>query len=95
VQCIPRGRVSTYGQVATEAGFPGNARLVGYALHALPPESGVPWQRVINSRGQISFPKNSRAFTRQMRLLKGEGIRFVDGRIDLQKLSWFNRIKIR
>ncbi len=95
VECIPKGRVSTYGQVAEEAGFPGNARLAGYALHALPPGSGVPWQRVINSRGQISFPKNSRSYTRQSRLLKQEGIRFVDGKVDLHKFGWFSNNRYR
>ncbi|HTP13030.1 MAG TPA: MGMT family protein [Bacteroidota bacterium] len=89
VEAIPRGKVSTYGRVAQEAGFPGQARLVGYALHALPPRSGVPWQRVINARGEISFPKMSRSFARQNRLLKGEGILVVNGKIDLRKFGWF------
>ncbi len=95
VEKIPKGRVSTYGQVATEAGFPGQARLVGYALHALPPFSGVPWQRVINAQGRISFPKESRSFARQERLLKEEGIRFVAGRIDLHKFGWLRPRKKR
>ncbi|HEY6953427.1 MAG TPA: MGMT family protein [Bacteroidota bacterium] len=89
VQQIPRGRVATYGQVAMEAGFPGNARLVGYALHALPSGSPVPWQRVINKRGQLSFPKASQSFRRQMALLKKEGVLFVDGRVDLGRFGWF------
>ncbi len=89
VERIPKGRVSTYGRVAAVAGLPGQARLVGYALHALPPQSGVPWQRVINSRGMISFPRNSHSFGRQERLLMKEGIRIVDGKIDLRKFGWF------
>ncbi len=89
VEEIPNGRVATYGQVAREAGFPGNARLVGYALHALPRGSKVPWQRVINSRGEISFPKKSKSFLRQSRLLRKEGIVFVNGKTDLRKYGWF------
>jgi len=52
---IPRGRVATYGQIARMAGFPGAARMVGWALGALPEERGapddVPWHRVINAAG--------------------------------------------
>ena len=51
VRRIPAGRVLTYGDVAALAGLPGHARLVGYALHALPPGTTVPWHRVINARG--------------------------------------------
>ncbi len=46
VRRIPRGRVATYGQVAELAGLGGHARLVGYALSALPDERTVPWHRV-------------------------------------------------
>ncbi len=85
---IPRGRVTTYGQVAVEAGMPGNARLVGYALHALPPDSGIPWQRVINARGRISFEQRTTIYKKQLRMLRKEGIRFVRGTVDLRKFGW-------
>ncbi len=88
---IPKGRVATYGQVAKEAGFPGNARLVGYALHALHEGSDVPWQRVINSKGEISFPRQSRSFMRQRRLLRKEGVVFNRGKIDLGTFGWFGK----
>ena len=54
VRRIPRGRVATYGQVAELAGLPGQARLVGYAMAALPAESAIPWHRVINAAGRVS-----------------------------------------
>ena len=54
VSRIPRGRVATYGQIARLAGIPGQARLVGYALHALPADKSLPWQRVVNALGAIS-----------------------------------------
>ena len=56
---VPKGRVATYGQIAALAGFPRQARLVGYALHSLPEKSDVPWHRVINARGEISFGKRT------------------------------------
>ena len=84
---IPRGRVATYGQVARLAGLPGHARLVGYALHALPDFTPVPWQRVVNARGEIST-RGSHA-DRQRRLLEREGIRFdTRGRIPLDRFQW-------
>ena len=84
---IPRGHVATYGQIAEAAGMEGQPRLVGYALHALPAGSNVPWQRVINARGKISLGDPSAR--RQRRLLEAEGIVFsASGRIDLKKYGW-------
>jgi methylated-DNA-protein-cysteine methyltransferase related protein len=84
---VPAGRVATYGQIAAFAGLPGRARQVGYALHALPPGSPVPWQRIVNARGEISLPGASAA--RQRALLHAEGVAFDEsGRIDLRRHLW-------
>jgi methylated-DNA-protein-cysteine methyltransferase-like protein len=90
VRQIPKGKVATYGQVASEAGFPRQPRMVGYALHALPPHSGVPWHRVINAQGRISFPKDSGAYKKQRRLLKAEGIGFEGEAVDLERFGWLS-----
>jgi len=87
VSQIPRGRIATYGQIARLAGLPGQARLVGYALHALPARTSVPWQRVVNAQGAIST--RSGHDTRQRRLLEREGVRFDSrGRIPLASFQW-------
>lgn len=91
VRQIPKGKVASYGQVATESGFPGQARLVGYALHSLSAHAGVPWQRVINSQGRISFSRGSSAYTRQRRLLRGEGVVFQGDTIDLERFGWLKK----
>lgn len=87
VRWIPRGRVATYGQIALLAGLAGRARQVGYALHALPPGSPVPWQRVVNARGEISLTHDGAA--RQRLILSGEGVEFDDrGRVSLKRFQW-------
>lgn len=92
VQRVPRGRVATYGQIAELAGLPGRARQVGYALHALPPGSPIPWQRVLNARGEISLPGMSG--TRQRELLAAEGVEPEEnGRVDLARYQWRPRAK--
>lgn len=88
VRRIPRGRVSTYGRVARLAGLVRRARFVGYALHNIPPGLPVPWHRVVNARGMISFAEGSRNYARQRELLEREGVRFVDGRVDLGRVGW-------
>lgn len=91
VQRIPRGRVATYGQIAALADLPRRARQVGYALHALPPGSPVPWQRVVNARGEVSLP--GLAGARQRELLAAEGVEVGDsGRVDLKAFQWRPRV---
>jgi methylated-DNA-protein-cysteine methyltransferase related protein len=87
VRRIPRGRVATYGQIAKLAGIPGHARQVGYALHALPARSRVPWYRVINTKGQISL--RSAGESTQRVLLEKEGILFDDNnRVPFELYGW-------
>ena len=88
VRRIPRGRVATYGQVARVAGLPGQARLVGYALSALS-DGRVPWQRVINARGEISARAEAAFETAQRDLLEAEGVEFDErGRVSLRRFRW-------
>jgi methylated-DNA-protein-cysteine methyltransferase related protein len=89
VRRIPRGRVATYGQVAELAGLPGQARQVGYALHALPMGSRVPWHRVINAAGAVSLRAAPGDEVTQRQLLESEGIVFdARGRVPLARVRW-------
>jgi methylated-DNA-protein-cysteine methyltransferase-like protein len=89
VMAIPPGRVATYGQVAEEAGLPRRARLVGPALKNLAEDSGVPWHRVVNARGEVSERPRPHAVFEQRVLLEDEGVEFrSNGRIDLDKFGW-------
>ncbi len=84
---IPKGKVATYSDVATLSGLPGQQRLVGYALHNLPANSKIPWQRVINAQGKISLPRRTGGYRRQKKLLEQEGIVFLNETIDLDKFG--------
>ncbi len=84
---IPRGRVSSYGSVARAAGLPGRARLAGKALREMPDDMNLPWHRVMGAGGRIVFPKGSRHFREQARLLRSEGVAVKDGRVDKAALS--------
>jgi len=96
VRRIPRGRVATYGQVAALAGLAGHARQVGYALHALAEDSAVPWQRVVNTRGEVSPRRTPGWDGLQRALLEREGIAFdARGRIDLERRRWRPRAPAR
>jgi methylated-DNA-protein-cysteine methyltransferase-like protein len=83
VRKIPRGRVASYGQIAELAGLDGHARQVGYALHALPANSGVPWHRVVNAKGEISPRSAGDSHELQRMLLEAEGVTFDErGRVE-------------
>ena len=88
VKRIPRGRVATYGQVATLAGLPGHARQVGYALYALPEHQAVPWHRVINAQGRCSARSEPGFEHIQRELLQAEGVEFHAGRTSLERFRW-------
>ena len=81
VAAIPRGQVSTYGDVARAAGLPRHHRQAAYALRVVPPDMNLPWQRVLGAGGKIVFPKGSSYFREQVRRLKGDGVKVKDGRV--------------
>jgi methylated-DNA-protein-cysteine methyltransferase-like protein len=85
---IPKGKVATYGQIAAIVGRC-TPRQVGYAMAAVPYGSGVPWQRVINARGEVSERAAGDGSAVQRALLEAEGVRFDDrGRVDLSVFGW-------
>jgi methylated-DNA-protein-cysteine methyltransferase-like protein len=85
---IPPGRVATYGQLAAIHGDC-TPRMVGYAMAGVPAGSDVPWHRVINSKGEISFPPGSEGREVQRTLLEAEGVEFDGrGKVDLRRFGW-------
>ncbi len=89
VRWVPPGRVVSYGQVAAMLGAPHAARTVGWALHALPADSDVPWHRVINAHGRISTSCREHDASVQQRLLEDEGVVFDErGYVDMRRFRW-------
>ena len=85
VNHIPPGKVATYGQLATLAGAPSHSRLVGRILRELPPDTRLPWFRVVSASGRISNPNA----TRQRQRLTEDGVEVSpSNRITLAKFQW-------
>ena len=86
---IPPGRVASYGDIARMAGFPGAARQVGRALRGLPPDTSIPWHRVINAMGEIALPRESGSRFVQRERLEAEGVVFqANNRVNMQLFRW-------
>ena len=89
VKKIPKGYVSTYGDIAFAVGNPRLARVVGYALHANPDPEGIPCYRVVTKDGRTSSAFAFGGADVQRALLEADGIGFTpDGRVDMAKYQW-------
>lgn len=82
VDCIPRGRVATYGEVARAAGRPGTARQVAWALRDATARR-IPWQRVVGAGGRILLP--AEGGQHQRLLLELEGVQFAGTRVRMDR----------
>jgi methylated-DNA-protein-cysteine methyltransferase-like protein len=90
VKTVPEGALTTYGDVAAALGNPRLARQVGWALSALPHDTDVPWQRVINSKGTISFRGAIERASIQRTRLAAEGVEADEsGGFDLEDHRWW------
>lgn len=87
---IPKGKVTTYGQIATMLGRgSGGARLVGWAMKAAPENLHLPCHRVVNRLGELSpeYAFGSKDVQKQM--LLSEGITFdINGLINVKEHFW-------
>ena len=88
VSQIPKGKVATYGMVASLAGNKRLARVVGYALHKNPDQTKIPCHRVVNREGKVAKAFVFGGENEQIRLLRSEGVQVVDGIVDLSEYLW-------
>lgn len=89
IKKVPKGKVASYGQIAKLAGKPQGSRGVGWLLHSSSKLYKLPWHRIINSQGKISFPKDSSYFRKQRNLLKAEGVEVSrEGKVNMTIYQW-------
>ena len=82
VKKIPKGKVETYKSIALKIGYPNAARAVGNALHKNPDNKSIPCHRVVNSKGECSGSFAFGGKDAQERLLKKEGVKFENGKVN-------------
>ncbi len=89
IKKIPKGKVATYSQIAKLAGKPQGTRGVVWILHSSSVKEDLPWFRVINTKGRISFPEFSESWIKQKKRLEQEGVLFSSaGIVDLTQFQW-------
>jgi methylated-DNA-protein-cysteine methyltransferase related protein len=86
VKRIPRGRVTTYGEIARALKVPGGARVVGYAMAGCPNGRGIPWHRVVGAGGRLIIREPYAS--KQRRLLESEGVDVGLRSIDMGRFHW-------
>ena len=91
IQQIPPGKVASYGQISALVGNRRLARVVGYALHAIPDGSDIPWHGVVKKAGEVVGGAESASGKYQTELLKAEGVGFVAGHADMKRYQWEKR----
>lgn len=87
VLACPQGRVTTYGWIGKALGYPRGARMIGWIMNEAP--SGVPAQRVISSKGELTGSKAFGAPGRMRELLEADGVVVADDqRVDMKRYGW-------
>ena len=87
---IPKGRVTSYGAIGAALGTRGSARMVGWAMMAVPyAEKPVPAHRVVNRAGLLTGRHHYNPPEKMQQLLEAEGVRIIDNKVvDFKKLFW-------
>jgi len=86
ILAVPRGKVSSYGNIAAKAGLPNGARQTVRVLHSMAEKYSLPWHRIVRSGGSIALEGEGRAL--QITLLRGEGVKVSDeGKIDMKRFG--------
>lgn len=85
---VPKGKVTTYGDIARLIGAPRCARQVGWALHSNPEPIVNPCHRVVFKDGSLTDGFAFGGKDMQAQLLQEEGVPVVDGKIDMTKYRW-------
>ena len=85
LKTIPKGKVTTYGDIAKAIGSPRSSKFVGFALHQNPDPGQIPCYKVVNRDGRLAKAFVFGGEEVQKALLESDGIEVVDGKVDLEK----------
>jgi len=88
VAAIPKGKVTTYGQVAALAGKPGAARAVGMIMSQNKDTKAVPCHRVVGSNGALTGYAYGDGTSTKKQMLEKEGVKFKGTKVDLNASQW-------
>jgi methylated-DNA-protein-cysteine methyltransferase-like protein len=86
VKKIPRGRVTTYGEIARALRLRGGARTAGHAMAACPSGRGIPWHRVVGAGGRLLISEPHASL--QRKLLATEGVTMTERRVNIKLHHW-------
>jgi methylated-DNA-protein-cysteine methyltransferase-like protein len=86
VKKIPRGRVTTYGEIARALKLRGGARTAGHAMAGCPSGSGIPWHRVVGAGGRLLIAEPLSLM--QGKLLESEGVTMTERRVNMKLHAW-------
>ena len=85
LKTIPKGKVTTYGDIARALGYPCRAKFVGYALHVNPDPEHIPCYKVVNREGRLAPAFAFGGEDAQRAMLEADGVEVVNGKVDLEK----------
>ncbi len=89
VRKIPKGKVATYGMIASMAGNSRWSQVVGFALHSNPDPKTIPCHRVVNRFGETAPAFKFGGADSQREKLESEGVEFLpDGKVNMAKCLW-------
>ena len=88
LKTIPKGKVTTYGDIARALGYPCRAKFVGYALHVNPDPENIPCYKVVNREGRLAPAFAFGGEDAQRAMLEADGVEVVNGKVDLEKYRY-------
>lgn len=80
---IPKGKVDTYGNISKKLDI-NSPRLIGKMLHENIDPKQFPCHRVVYSDGRVAKKYAFGGDESQIAKLKGEGIIFINGKVDMK-----------
>ena len=89
VMLIPKGRVTSYGAIASYLGTKMSARMVGWAMNAAHTNKKIPAHRVVNRAGMLTGKHHFETPTTMKNRLEKEGTEVIRDQVqDFENKFW-------